>query len=40
MKKVTGQVKLQIPAGKENKAPPIGTEIGQQGVKKIGRAHV
>ena len=31
-KKVTGQVKLQIPAGKANPAPPIGPALGQQGV--------
>src|SRR6201989_1060689 len=32
MKKVTGQLKLQIPAGKANPAPPIGPALGQQGV--------
>jgi large subunit ribosomal protein L11 len=32
MKKVTGQVKLQIPAGRANPAPPIGPALGQQGV--------
>jgi len=32
MKKVSGQVKLQIPAGKANPAPPIGPALGQQGV--------
>jgi large subunit ribosomal protein L11 len=32
MKKVTGQVKLQIPAGKANPAPPIGPALGQAGV--------
>ena len=32
MKKVTGKVKLQIPAGKANPAPPIGPALGQQGV--------
>lgn len=31
-KKVTAQVKLQIPAGKANPAPPIGPALGQQGV--------
>src|SRR5215813_11439686 len=31
-KKVTGFVKLQIPAGKANPAPPIGTALGPQGV--------
>ena len=32
MKKITGQVKLQIPAGKANPAPPIGPALGQMGV--------
>ena len=32
MKKITGSVKLQIPAGKANPAPPIGPALGQQGV--------
>src|SRR5919197_692285 len=32
MKKVTGQVKLQTPAGKATPAPPIGPALGQQGV--------
>ena len=32
MKKVTGQVKLQIPAGKANPAPPIGPALGQRGL--------
>src|SRR5213075_3005487 len=31
-KKVTGQIKLQIPAGQANPAPPVGTALGQQGV--------
>lgn len=31
-KKVTGMVKLQIPAGKANPAPPVGPALGQQGV--------
>ncbi|OGQ18265.1 MAG: 50S ribosomal protein L11 [Deltaproteobacteria bacterium RIFCSPHIGHO2_02_FULL_40_11] len=31
-KKVIGQVKLQIPAGKANPAPPVGPALGQQGV--------
>ena len=31
-KKVTGQVKLQIPAGKANPAPPVGPALGQAGV--------
>ena len=32
MKKITGQVKLQIAAGKANPAPPVGPALGQQGV--------
>src|ERR1700737_4521050 len=32
MKKVTGQVKLQIPAGRANPAPPVGPSLGQHGV--------
>ena len=32
MKKLTGQIKLQIPAGKANPAPPIGPALGQAGV--------
>ena len=31
-KKVTGNVKLQIPAGKATPAPPVGTALGPQGV--------
>jgi large subunit ribosomal protein L11 len=31
-KKVTGAIKLQIPAGKANPAPPVGPALGQQGV--------
>src|SRR5574340_740398 len=31
-KKVTAQVKLQIPAGKATPAPPVGTALGPQGV--------
>ena len=31
-KKVTGQVKLQIPAGQANPAPPVGPALGQQGI--------
>ena len=30
--KVTGYVKLQIPAGKATPAPPVGPALGQQGV--------
>ena len=32
MKKVIGQIKLQIPAGKANPAPPVGPSLGQHGV--------
>src|SRR5436190_15155839 len=32
MKKITGYVKLQIPAGKATPAPPVGPALGQQGV--------
>jgi len=32
MKKVTGQVKLQLPAGKANPAPPVGPALGPHGV--------
>ena len=31
-KKVTGKIKLQIPAGQANPAPPVGPALGQQGV--------
>ncbi len=31
-KKVTAEVKLQIPAGKATPAPPVGTALGPQGV--------
>ena len=31
-KKVTANVKLQIPAGKATPAPPVGTALGPQGV--------
>ncbi|MCB0418110.1 MAG: 50S ribosomal protein L11 [Bdellovibrionota bacterium] len=32
MKKLTAQVKLQIPAGKANPSPPVGPALGQHGV--------
>lgn len=35
-KKVTGMVKLQIPAGQANPAPPVGPALGQQGVNIMG----
>ena len=31
-KKITSYIKLQVPAGKANPAPPIGTALGPQGV--------
>jgi large subunit ribosomal protein L11 len=31
-KKVIGQIKLQIPAGKANPSPPVGPALGQHGV--------
>jgi large subunit ribosomal protein L11 len=31
-KKISGFVKLQIPAGKANPAPPVGTALGPQGI--------
>ena len=31
-KKVTGYIKLQVPAGAANPSPPIGPALGQQGV--------
>jgi len=32
LKKITGYVKLQIPAGKATPAPPVGPALGQHGV--------
>ena len=32
MKKVTGYIKLQLPAGKANPSPPVGPALGQHGV--------
>jgi large subunit ribosomal protein L11 len=32
MKKITGYIKLQIPAGQANPAPPVGPALGQKGV--------
>ncbi len=31
-KRITGKIKLQIPAGQANPAPPVGPALGQQGV--------
>ena len=33
--KVTGQIKLQIPAGKATPAPPVGPALGQHGVNIV-----
>ncbi|NLM13248.1 MAG: 50S ribosomal protein L11 [Epulopiscium sp.] len=35
-KKVTGMIKLQIPAGKATPAPPVGPALGQHGVNIMG----
>lgn len=35
-KKVTAQVKLQLPAGKANPSPPVGPALGQHGVNIMG----
>lgn len=32
MKKLTGQIKLQLPAGKATPAPPVGPALGQHGL--------
>lgn len=32
MKKIVGYIKLQIPAGQANPAPPVGPALGQKGV--------
>lgn len=34
-KKVTGYIKLQIPAGKATPAPPVGPALGQKGVNIV-----
>jgi large subunit ribosomal protein L11 len=31
-KKVIGQLKLQVPAGKANPSPPVGPALGQRGI--------
>src|SRR5258706_2349364 len=35
-KKAVGQIKLQIPAGQANPAPPVGPALGQHGVNIMG----
>jgi large subunit ribosomal protein L11 len=32
MKKITGYVKLQLPAGKASPSPPVGPALGQHGI--------
>ena len=34
-KKLLGQIKLQIPAGKANPSPPVGPALGQRGINII-----
>ena len=34
-KKVVGQIKLQIPGGQANPAPPVGPALGQRGVNNM-----
>ena len=36
MKKISGYVKLQLPAGKANPSPPVGPALGQHGVNIMG----
>ncbi len=36
MKKVIGQIKLQLPAGQATPAPPVGPALGQHGVNIMG----
>src|SRR5689334_8869976 len=36
MKKVIGEIKLQLPAGQANPAPPVGPALGQHGVNIMG----
>ena len=36
MKKITGYIKLQLPAGKANPSPPVGPALGQHGVNIMG----
>src|SRR3978361_609534 len=36
MKKISGYVKLPLPAGKANPSPPVGPALGQHGVNIMG----
>ena len=38
--KVTGIIKLQIPAGKATPAPPVGPALGQHGVNTVSYTHL
>jgi large subunit ribosomal protein L11 len=35
-RKIIGQIKLQVPAGKANPSPPVGPALGQHGVNIMG----
>jgi large subunit ribosomal protein L11 len=35
-KKVTARIKLQIPGGQANPAPPVGPALGQHGINIMG----
>lgn len=35
-KKITGYIKLQVPAGKANPSPPVGPALGQHGLNIMG----
>ena len=37
-KKVTGYIKLQIPAAKATPAPPVGPALGQHGMRSFSTA--
>ena len=39
-KKVTGYIKLQIPAAKATPAPPVGPALGQHGVNTVSYTHL
>jgi large subunit ribosomal protein L11 len=39
-KEVVAQIKLQIPAGQANPAPPVGTALGPRGVNIIAFVSV
>ena len=38
-KKITGYIKLQVPAGSANPSPPIGPALGQRGVNAAPDRH-